>query len=560
MRALWLIVLVACSAGEPGPGIDVNRAMQHARALVEIGPRPGESEAARRAAAYIAQQLGARAERGHVGTVELPEIEVLGRVYRHAHRTLTTDNNIVARFGSNGPALLVMAHYDSVRGSPGAVDNAAAVGVLLELARVLENEPPKQPVIIAFTAREEEGLLGAEALAAEMGADVAFAISLDLIGGDGDLVLNGASKLIGFSEMQWLADAADRAGVELRAPLVHRVVSRWWPQAERSDHGAFTRRGIRGVHFYDRGHDGELIDRAYHTGFDTFTRIDRASVGEIGRLLRAIVVEAVPAHAGDAFWVPVLANVVVPRWGLLAFEIFSVLATFFLLVRLRRERQRGGAGLLAGSACFVVAFAAVFALEYVARPAWLHAPGYHAIALALVFVGVLGLATRVVARVKPWTGSERYLVMCVAWLFAFGVVWLAIGAAEIAWVWLVPALCAALSPVLGRARVLGLIPTLLPAVLVLAPAQLREAVWNQFASPQMPLVSWIALVAIPPIAGAAYALRARGHSGPLGVFILPVGWTLAIAVGLIMVFRYQSPCTASQFQEMSLTCEMGSGV
>lgn len=564
MRALALIVLVACRAGEPGPGIDVERAMQHARVLVEIGPRPGESDAAKRAASYIEQQLGARAERGHVGTVDLPAIEVMGVVYRDAHRTLTTDHNIIARYGPPGPAVLVMAHYDSVRTSPGAIDNAAAVGVVLELARVLAAEPPKQAVILAFTAREEDGLIGAEALAAQMGADVAFAISLDLIGGDGDLVLNGASELIGMAEMTWLADAADRAGVALRMPLAHRVVSRWWPQSERSDHGAFTRRGIRGVHFYHRGHDGEWIDRAYHTRFDAFARIDPARVDEMGRLLRAIVAEAVPAHDGDGFWMPVLANVVVPRWSLFAFEIACALGALALLVRMWRERQRGGAGLVAGSACFVAAFAAVYVLERAAQPAWLHAPGYHAIALALVFIGVLGLATRVVARVKPWRGAERYLAVCVAWLFAFGIVWLSIGAAEIAWVWLVPALCAAAASALGRAgviaRVVALLPAVLPALLVLAPAQLREAVWNGFASPEMPLVAWIALVAIPPITAATYLLRNRGHSGPLGAFTLPLGCALAILVGVIMVFRYESPCSVSQFHELSLTCEMGSGV
>jgi hypothetical protein len=561
MRALVLIALVACSAGEPGPGIDVNRAMQHARVLAEtIGPRPGESDAAKRAAAYIEQQLGPHAERGHVGTVELPAIEVLGVIYRHAHRTLTTDTNVIARFGPNAPAILVMAHYDSVRSSPGAVDNAAAVGVLLELARVFAEHPPKQPVILAFTAREEDGLIGAEALAAQMGTDVAFAISLDLIGGDGDLVLNGASKLIGITEMQWLADAADRAGVALRVPLAHRVVSRWWPQAERSDHGAFTRRGIRAVHFYDRGHDGEWIDRAYHTRFDTFARIDRGSVDELGRLLRALVDEAVPAHDGDPFWVPVLANVVVPRWSVFAFELACALGALALLVGMRRERQRGGAGLVAGSACFIAAVACVYVLERAAEPAWLHAPGYHVIALALVFAGVLGLASRIVARVKPWGGAQRYLAVCVAWLLAFGLVWIAIGAIEIAWVWLVPALVAATAPLLGRARVLALVPTLLPAVLVLAPAQLREAVWNGFASPAMPLVGWITLVAIPPITAAAYALRARGHSGPLGTLVLPLGCALAILVGTALVLRYEAPCTAAQFRELSLTCEIASGV
>lgn len=562
--ALVVIALVACSAGEPGPGIDVERALGHARALVTIGPRPGNTEAARKAAAYVEQQLPG-ATRAHVGTVDLPAITVLGATYRYAHRTNTTDVNLVARYGPpGGRALLLMAHYDTVRASPGAVDNAAAVGVLLELARVLDETPPRTPVIVAFTAREEDGLIGAEALAAQLGAEVDFAIALDLIGGDGDLVLNGAGMLIGRAEMSWLADAAERAGVVLRAPLAHRVISRTWPQAERSDHGPFTRRGIRAVHLYHRGHDGELIDRAYHTRHDRFERIERDAVDELGRLLRAVAEAPPPAHAGDGFWVPQLANLVVPRWTLIVFEIALVLVAIALLVRMRRERVRGGAGLVVGIACTVVAFVAVYVLERVALSAnplaWLHTPAYFALAEALVLAGLLGLLTRLVARVRPWTGARRYLVVAIAVLLAFGVFWLAIGAAELAWIWLVPAAAASAAPFAGRARIVALLPTLLPAVLVLAPSQLREAAWNGFAPPQIPFVGWLALVGIPPLAALAFALRDRRHSGPLGTFVIPLGCALAICVGVAMEIRYEAPCSPAQFHELHLTCEMSSGV
>ena len=87
------------------------------------------------------------------------------RTFASAHRVALDDPNLVVRFGPPGKALLVMAHYDTVAGSPGAVDNAAAVALLVELARVLREHPPPQPVMLAFTANEEIGLVGAEALA-----------------------------------------------------------------------------------------------------------------------------------------------------------------------------------------------------------------------------------------------------------------------------------------------------------------------------------------------------------------------------------------------------------
>lgn len=558
-----LLWFAACSAGQPGPGIDPDRAIGHARALVEIGPRPGESENAKRAVAYVMAQLP-NAERSHVGTVEIPEIRVAGRLVRGGQRTLSTDPNILARFGpATGKPLLIVAHYDSVRTSPGALDNAVAVGVLIELARVLATSPPPVPVMIAITAREEEGLIGAEALAAQLAPELGFVVALDLVGGDADLVLNGAGMLIGSAEMRWLAAAADRAGVVLRAPLAHRIVSRWWPQAERSDHGPFTRRGTRAVHLYHRGHDGELIDRAYHTELDRADRIVRARVDEIGRMLRALTVEPPPAHAGDGFWLPVVANVVVPRWTLIVLELACVLAALMFLVRMRREAQHGGAGLVLGAAVTVIAFAAVFALERGTLPyrlAWLHAPGYVTIAHVLVLAGVVGLASRVVARFRPWIGARRYLAVAIFLLLLVGGFWLAIGAAELAWIWLVPAVLAASAPFAGRAKILVLAPTLLPLLLVLAPAQLREAAWNGFLPASLPLAGWIALVGVPPLAACTYMLRDRSHSGPLGTFVLPMGCALAIVLGGAMEFCYEPPCTANRFGDLHLTCEMGSGV
>src|SRR5205823_4200407 len=149
-------------------------------------------------------------------------------------------------------------------------------------------------------------------------------------------VLNGASELIGLAEMRWLAAAADRAGVTIRAPLAHRVVSRWWPRAERSDHGPFTRRGVRAFHLYHRGQDGERIDLAYHSERDLPSRVVPASIDELGRVLRALIDEPIPAHDGDGFWLPIASNTVVPRWLLIAICAVFAAVTTILLLRSRR--------------------------------------------------------------------------------------------------------------------------------------------------------------------------------------------------------------------------------
>lgn len=570
MRASILalaLAVAACGAGERGPGIDVDRAMVHVGSLMVLGPRPGESAQARAAAEYIEKAItdaGGTPERYPVGAVDLPPITVMGATYRNARRAESTDPNIVVRFGPPGRALLIMAHYDTVHDSPGAVDNAAAIGALIELARAFDQASPPYGVILAFTANEEVGLVGAEALAARIGDDVAFAIALDLIGGSGDLVLNGASELIGAEEMRWLASAADRAGATIRTPLAHRVVSRWWPQAERSDHGAFTRRGIRAVHFYNRGQDGEWIDLAYHSPRDVIARVDRSSVDELGRVLYALARAPPPDPGGDGFWLPVLRNRIIPRWIVLALELVLALVALASLIASRTARARGGLGLLAGAACFVLAAVATYATEQLARgdhPApWLHTPLASAIAELMIFTGALGLVTLVLRRMRPWIGELRYLVVAASIPLVVGTALLAIGAAELAWIWLVPAAVIALAPRIAIARWLSPLAAALPALLVLSPNQLREAAWNGFLPPTTSLALLLAVFIVPVAAVVAYLARRRGATGPLGSFVLPVGCLLSVIAGVVLVSRAHPRCTGPDFNQFHLACESPPGV
>jgi hypothetical protein len=567
----FLIALAACSTSTPGPGLDSDRRVAHVDRLTSIGPRPKDSDGSRTAAGYIEDELdrlGVVTTRAPVGDVELPAITVLGSTYRRAHRVSTTDPNLLVRFGPPGDALLIMAHYDTVAGSPGAADNAAAVATLLDLARTLRDQPPAQPVLLAFTANEEIGLVGAEALAAQR-SDIAFAIALDLIGGDGPLVINGASKLIGRAELAWLAAAADRAGIALTAPPAHRVVSRWWPQSERSDHGPFTRRGVRAIHLYNRGNDGDWIDLAYHSARDVPVRLHRDSLANLGRLLRALVAAPPPAHAGDGFWLPLATNSVVPRWLLVACELALLLVVVIALVlsrdgivaaianRHERATARRGPALLVGAACYALAMIAACALERGfsrGHPApWLHAPLRALIGNALVLAGWFGLATRVVARFRPWVGDQRYRALASIVCAAIGTLLLVIGAAELAWIWLVPAAIIAIVP--ARAALVGVAFAALPIACVLHPLQLREAAWNGFLPLSLPLSAWLGMLGIPSIATIAWWLRRCTPTGPLGTLVLGVGCGLAVIVGLVFAITYEPACSAAKFETFHLGCE-----
>lgn len=85
----------------------------------------------------------------------------------------------------DGPPVLIGAHYDSVPGSPGADDNASAVAVLLELSRMLSEEPLRLPVWLVAFDLEEWRMQGSKALARSIKRDrrkLSWMASLEMVG------------------------------------------------------------------------------------------------------------------------------------------------------------------------------------------------------------------------------------------------------------------------------------------------------------------------------------------------------------------------------------------
>lgn len=96
--------------------------------------------------------------------------------------------NLYAEQGSRkGDVVLVVAHYDSVGAGMGASDDGIGVGVLLEVARLLRDQPARNRVAFLFTDGEEAGLLGAEAFVADesLSKDVAAVVNVEMRGTHG---------------------------------------------------------------------------------------------------------------------------------------------------------------------------------------------------------------------------------------------------------------------------------------------------------------------------------------------------------------------------------------
>ncbi len=108
-----------------------------------------------------------------------------------AFRGASYDNIVGIKEGEDpsAPRVLIGAHYDSVRGTPGADDNASGVAALLETARLLAPESFTSTIeFVAFNLEESQGTtyrVGSRHHAAEArrkGIRYAGALVLEMVG------------------------------------------------------------------------------------------------------------------------------------------------------------------------------------------------------------------------------------------------------------------------------------------------------------------------------------------------------------------------------------------
>ncbi len=171
--ALWIFIIAlailavrALHAPEPllatAPEneFSAERALIHVRGIAAI-PHSLGSPADAAARNYLVTQLTNLGLQPQIfsslGVDPTPRLIIAGKT-----------NDIVGRLPgtASGPAIILMAHYDSVYRAPGAGDDASGVASILEILRALKHGPPIQRDVIAlFTDGEEAGLLGAEAFA-----------------------------------------------------------------------------------------------------------------------------------------------------------------------------------------------------------------------------------------------------------------------------------------------------------------------------------------------------------------------------------------------------------
>jgi len=288
--------------------------------LAENVPHPIGSPENRRVKERIAARLGALG-------LEVEEQSGVGCHSRFSRCGFV--ENIMARIPGrgDGPAVLLMSHYDSVPMAAGAGDDGSGLAAMLEVGRILAAEAPfRNPVILLFTDGEEFGLLGAEAFFGQhpWAQKVGVVLNVEGSGSAGESLLLRTGPDSG-----WVVDAYLRTAGHPSAYSVADEVFKRMPND--TDFSVVQRAGLAGIDFSFAGERNH-----YHSPLDTVENLSRVTLQHHGENLLPLTRELASMDignqaSGDRLFLS-LAQITTLTWSPGSNLPLAILALLLLLV------------------------------------------------------------------------------------------------------------------------------------------------------------------------------------------------------------------------------------
>ena len=289
-----LLAVVACHSTPPKPetsgatpttststspsptsvAFEADHVAELVRYLADLGPRETTSATFGNAARYVENQFAASGYH-----VRRQSFRVSGGRSNGARVPAGSTFNVVAEpkgFDPTKRHIVVGAHLDTVPQAPGAVDNAAGVGIVVELARLTALEPTPLPIVfVAFGAEESRGETGGlhgsrkyvESLSSAERRAIAYMVAIDRVG-TGSRVPVCVSRASALSLQRRFLDTARRIGVPA-----------YGCTNGSSDHASFSAAGIPAIRI---GPDNYA---EYHTARDVFSIFVPAQAARAGAFL-----------------------------------------------------------------------------------------------------------------------------------------------------------------------------------------------------------------------------------------------------------------------------------
>lgn len=262
--------------------------------------------------------------------------------------------NVVARLVPAGvaetePAVMLLAHYDSVAAGPGAGDDAAGVATVLEITRVLRHSRTlRRPLLVVIDDGEERGLLGARVLCQGPWArNVAAILNFEARGNAGQTAMFETSE-----KSAWLVELYGRA---VARPVASSVIYSLYKTLPNDTDLTVTKgAGLRGLNFAFADHVWN-----YHTPRDSAENLDQRSVQHMGdqglATTRALLERAeLPTVDDDAVWFELFTLRLVLYRALLAKVMAVVQALLLAAAVVLLGRRGGGRAVAAGAARVMV--------------------------------------------------------------------------------------------------------------------------------------------------------------------------------------------------------------
>jgi hypothetical protein len=223
-------------------------------------------------------------------------------------------NMVALKQGKIPEVVALIAHYDTAETTEqGAMKNGAAVGVLLELARIFAQSPTHRSLLFVFSDGSEGGMLGAEDLAENFAQKygIAAVLSLDYVA-SGDLAafrLGETGQLSGFTPV-WLRQLAIQAiqaqGISVwSASGLGESLERAF-MIPRADQAPFLRAGIPAINLGSISTDPGRERALYNSPLDTVNNLKVVSINKYGLAAEQIVrsldgLPAIPKESPDSF-------------------------------------------------------------------------------------------------------------------------------------------------------------------------------------------------------------------------------------------------------------------
>lgn len=539
--ALRIQVPPPTNADAPANQFSAGRAMTDVRVLARV-PHPTGTPAAAAVVSHLERRLAALGFSVRRVVTPLPKRPARRLAKWGGDPTQHAISLIALRPGADpaSPAVVLLAHHDSVWASPGAADDSAGVAAALEIARAIPKASQQRDLVLIFTDAEELGLVGAHAIFAPgsagdpMARRVGVLINLEARGGGGRAMMFETGPGNGDLARLFAANAPGASASSLAVSIYELL-----PNS--TDFTPVKQRGIMGLNFAFLGEAW-----GYHSPLMTPDRLEQGALQHLGDsvlgVTRALLVApALPARSENAVFAtaPGLGIIVYPEatgWGVLLVTAGLVL----LAAWWRRDAWHiADAALAFGQALLVLLIAGLlmFGLnllsgsvgaEYYDRLAAL--PRLEAMALLALLAALLFAASAGVGTL--WDRWFSWVTFCLVLALA-AQVWLPGAGPVFAWPALLAALGLAIGARMGRAGAVGSgLAALVPAAVLAVPglAMASEMFHFTFLGIGAPMPYGTVVLLVPVLALIAPVVP----TGPRRPALIGAAVAVSLAAGLAL--------------------------